>query len=247
MRIAIATLLLAAWTSSTALAAPPAEAARVASTPTPAARPASEVAGTSGDRVGTTGTTGACASAPAPLLRTGQVTSFGAGTDGDLHLGADPSYRDEGDGTITDLRTGLAWEKKSNDGSIHDLDNVYAWGQPVAPYTMDGPIVSEFLAALNTKPCFAGHCDWRIPNLRELQTLANYERIAPATWNEFHRDCKDGCTVTTCSCTSGVSTWTSTTHRLSPRDAWAVHFTNGQPAGTVKTRRSAVRAVRGGT
>ncbi|MFM7144073.1 MAG: DUF1566 domain-containing protein [Alphaproteobacteria bacterium] len=246
MRIAIVALLLVASTTVDGLAAPRARGSRSASEPTGSPRGATNAPGATRDRVGGLGSQTTCPTTPAPVLRTGQVTAFGPGTDGELRLGADPSYRDPGDGTIVDQRTGLVWEKKSNDGSVHDLDNVYTWGLSVAPYTMNGPIVSDFLAQLNTKPCFAGQCDWRIPNLRELQTLANYERVNPATWDEFSRDCSEGCTVLTCSCTNGVPTWTSTTHRLSPRDAWAVHFTNGQPAGTVKTRRSAVRAVRGG-
>lgn len=244
MRIAIAALLLVATTTTSGFAAPRARAAKQPASSAAAAPAVATVPGSPGGSVGTLGAPGT--GAPAPVLRTGQATAFGPGTDGDLRRGAAPSYRDDGDGTITDLRTGLVWEKKSNDGSVHDLDNVYTWGQSVVPYAMDGTIRTEFLAALNTKPCFAGHCDWRIPNLRELETLANYERVNPATWDEFHRDCKDGCTVLGCSCTAGVPTWTSTTHRLSPRDAWAVHFTNGQPAGTVKTRRTGVRAVRGG-
>ena len=29
--------------------------------------------------------------------------------------------------TITDVNTGLMWEKLSDDGSIHDKDNAYSW------------------------------------------------------------------------------------------------------------------------
>lgn len=37
------------------------------------------------------------------------------------------SFTDNGDGTITDNRTGLMWEKLSDDGSIHDKDTTYTW------------------------------------------------------------------------------------------------------------------------
>lgn len=245
MRIVIAVLLLVASTSPNALAAPAKSSRNAAARGADSG--AASVAPAPGKRgLPTTGSGGSCPAVAAPTVKSGQTTSYGPGTDGDLRVGVDPSFRDNGDGTITDERTGLVWEKKSNDGSIHDLDNAYAWGQAVTPYSMNGPILSEFLATLNEEPCFAGHCDWRIPNLRELQTLASYERLNPATWNEFNRDCKEGCTVLQCSCTPGSITWTSTTHRLSPRDAWSIHFANGQSAGSVKTRRSTVRAVRGG-
>lgn len=246
MRIAIALFLLVASFSTPSLAAPQRRSATAAKEGSSTARTDSVSPRATGGVPETKGSGGSCPAVPAPVVRTGQVTAFGKDSDGATRIGVDPSFRDNGDGTITDQRTGLVWEKKSNDGSLHDLDNVYAWGQSVVPYAMDGPVVSDFLAKLNTKPCFGGQCDWRIPNLRELQTLVNYERVNPATWDEFRRDCQDGCTVLACSCTSGVPTWTSTTHRLSPRDAWAVHFSNGQSAGTIKTRRAGVRAVRGG-
>src|SRR5262245_40951697 len=60
---------------------------------------------------------------------TGQTTPYtadtlaGAGTsvadDGTVRAGGPLRYRDNGDGTITDLNTGLMWEKKSIDGSLH--------------------------------------------------------------------------------------------------------------------------------
>src|SRR5438094_9253656 len=53
---------------------------------------------------------------------TGQTMSFQSGDDGAIQAGAPLSYTDNGDGTITDNNTGLVWEKKSADGSIHDMD-----------------------------------------------------------------------------------------------------------------------------
>ncbi|MBI1814979.1 MAG: hypothetical protein HYR72_08385 [Deltaproteobacteria bacterium] len=38
---------------------------------------------------------------------TGQVTSYGTGSDGDVRAGRTPSYTDNGDGTITDNNTGV--------------------------------------------------------------------------------------------------------------------------------------------
>ncbi len=45
-------------------------------------------------------------------------------------------FHDNGDGTVTDRLTGLQWEQKKNDGSVHgektfrpvhDMDNLYSW------------------------------------------------------------------------------------------------------------------------
>jgi hypothetical protein len=47
--------------------------------------------------------------------------------DGTLQRGETLDFLDNGDGTITDLNTGLMWEKKGDNGGLHDKDNVYRW------------------------------------------------------------------------------------------------------------------------
>jgi len=183
----------------------------------------------------------------------GQTTAYGLGSDGDVRAGAPLSYTDNGDGTITDNNTGLMWEKKDDSGGIHDLDNTYTWGMVDPPYTMNGTMVTEFLATLNTAPCFAGHCDWRIPNVRELHSIVDYEIPYPEpTVNAaFHNAAGcTGCTdvtLTSCSCTASSSYWSSTTNRFGPSYAWFVNFT-GTTVLTFDNKGNmyAVRAVRGG-
>ena len=48
---------------------------------------------------------------------------------GTIQAGATLRYVDNGDGAITDLNTGLIWEKKddNNSGGLHDKDNTYRW------------------------------------------------------------------------------------------------------------------------
>ena len=38
-----------------------------------------------------------------------------------------PTPIDNGDGTVSDPATGLMWEKKTDDGGVHDKDNQYKW------------------------------------------------------------------------------------------------------------------------
>jgi hypothetical protein len=183
----------------------------------------------------------------------GQTTSYGPGSDGDKRAGAALSYTDNGDGTITDNNAGLMWEKKDDSGGIHDKDNTYTWGMVDPPYTMNGTMVTEFLAVLNTSPCFAGHCDWRIPNVKELQSIVDYEIPYPGpTVNPaFHNaagcaGCTD-VTLASCSCTVSDYHWSSTTYRNNPNRAWFVTFNTGNVGfNDTKGTGTAVRAVRGG-
>ena len=184
----------------------------------------------------------------------GQTTSYGPGSDGDVQAGAPLSYTDNGDGTVTDHNTGLMLEKKDDAGGIHDMGNVYTWGTPDPPYTMNGTMVTEFLATLNRAPCFAGHCDWRIPNVKELQSIVDYEIPfpGPAVTAAFNTNCVAGCTVngnggSMCSCTASDVYWSSTTYAGGPYYAWVVYFTSGYVLNfNSKGINSAVRAVRGG-
>jgi hypothetical protein len=183
-----------------------------------------------------------------------QTTSYGVGSDGDVKAGATLSYTDNGDGTITDNNTGLMWEKKDYSGSIHDIYKSYEWGMSSEPYTMNGTMVTEFLATLNRAPCFAGHCDWRIPNVKELQSIVDYEVPYPGpTVNAaFHTNCVAGCSGSTnggpiCSCTAAGKYWSSTTYRGYPNDAWYADFGGGYVVGGgTKSYDIYVRAVRGG-
>ncbi|MBP1685708.1 MAG: hypothetical protein H6Q33_1851 [Deltaproteobacteria bacterium] len=193
---------------------------------------------------------------PERLPASGQTTAYGAGSDGDVRAGATLAYTDNGDGTITDHNTGLTWEKKDDSGGIHDKDNVYTWGMGFPPFTMNGTMVTEFLATLNTQPCFADHCDWRVPNVRELQSIVDYEieHAGPMVQPVFHNAA--GCTECTdvmlasCSCTASSPTtfyWSSTTFRFTPGYAWGVYFDSGFVHNRApKDVPSYVRAVRGG-
>src|SRR2546426_88035 len=119
------------------------------------------------------------------------IPCFGTGQDGDIQAGATLSYTDNGDGTITDNNTNLVWEKQSDDGSIHDKDNLYTWDDAFAVH----------VAGLNATN-FAGHNDWRLPNVKELQSIVDYENFNPAVAPAFNNNCTAGATVTTGSCTA---------------------------------------------
>ena len=179
-------------------------------------------------------------------LRTGQtqcrnvqgqpIPCAGTGQDGELRRGVDRGYVDNGDGTITDTRTGLMWEKLSDDGSIHDKDWEYLW--------MEASF--DKVLKLNTVK-FAGYDDWRVPNVNELLTLLNYGAGLPATSPAFNTGCTLGCNVLTCSCTRSSSYWSSTADASDPRRAWTVSTFGSTSTSLKGAHLQSVRAVRGGS
>ena len=182
--------------------------------------------------------TGVTPPATHQLPATGQKTSYMAGDDGAIRAGATLSFTDNHDGTITDNNTGLQWEKQSNaDGSIHDGGNTYTWTDAFAVH----------VAGLNAM-IFAGHNDWRLPNVKELQSIVNYQNANPAVSPAFHSGtgCVVGCTVLTCSCTSASAYWSSSTDASSPAGPWYVDFGVGVVKFVRKSFTFRVRAVRGG-
>ena len=191
-------------------------------------------------------TTEASATRPtkARPLKTGQTTSYGAA--GDTTAGLSRMYNDLGNGVIKDQRTGLFWEKKSDDDSIHDMDNAYSWSTG-DPWAFNGTAASVFLATLNAAPCFGGFCDWRLPTITELPTLVDYGNAVPAVPAAFNTGCTAGCTVTTCSCTRSSYYWSSSTSPSNPLGAWYVYFYDGYVGTYSKADSEFVRAVRSGS
>src|SRR5262249_38769199 len=89
---------------------------------------------------------------------------------------------DHGDGTVSDLITGLMWEKLSNDGSIHDQDTGYFYGQAI-----------EKIDLLNAT-LYAGYSDWRFPSRVELETILDLT-VVPSVPSAFNQACTFACTV----------------------------------------------------
>src|SRR5215208_5675766 len=136
---------------------------------------------------------------------TGQTTAYTANKndnlaaavavpdDGTVQAGASLSYTDNGDGTITDNNTGLMWEKKGDNGGLHDKDNGYPWSGA----TGTQETIWDWLDDVNAEggTGFAGYNDWRVPNAKELQSLVNYQNASPMTSTAFNDNCAAGVTV----------------------------------------------------
>ncbi len=204
----------------------------------------------------------------------GCPASSGGGFCGATCTCAAPTrFVDNGDGTVTDNQLGLQWEKKigvitdfggcglppcPRDCSLvacpdpHDVNNAYQWcldanhdlSCDTAGNPPDGGAFTAFLVALNTPPCFAGHCDWRLPTVNrdggEAELDAIVDQGAPGC--DLGTPCIDP--------TFGVTVaewpyWTSTVSTANPENAWSVPFSSSRAVGhSGKASSRNVRAVR---
>lgn len=140
--------------------------------------------------------------------------------------------------TVVDHLTGLEWERKTDDSSVHDKDNLYAWTAVDAGTAADGTVFTGFLSNLNTEP-FAGQHDWRLPSRTEFQTILG--QPSPCTPGPCIDEAMFGPTAAN-------SCWSATTVGDSPRLVWIVNLFSGHVDRALKEKRPwvAVRAVRGG-
>ena len=150
----------------------------------------------------TTGTTVAN-----PIPDTGQITSYTttSGEDSDYAINP-PSYTKlgqngieladtatQGDGWIMtrDNVTGLIWEIKTDDDSVHDKDNTFTWcdSHPETnggdPGTCGVGTDTEGLIAFMNENEYGGYSDWRMPTRKELRTIIDYDAYNPAVNTDY--------------------------------------------------------------
>ena len=132
---------------------------------------------------------------------------------------------DNGNGTVTDNLTGLIWLKNANCFGTRDWATALSYANALA----SGSIAASAMARV------AG--DWRLPNVRELQSLIDYGRSEPgaAERPSFHRR----------------PVASSTTGRVPPTAgrtsiAWSVRLYDGTVISSAKPYTFYVWPVRGG-
>ncbi len=126
------------------------------------------------------------------------------GSQGDVHL------VDNGDGTITDNYTGLIWQKIQPQGS-------FTWEEALT-----------YASGLT----LAGKSDWRLPNVKEIQSL-NDEKLLKPSFNKYYF-----------TNTQSGNYWTSTTMINATVKAWDINVDYGIISYNDKTVKENVLCVR---
>ena len=145
------------------------------------------------------------------------------GQDGAYSTGCSMVGRfvDNFDGTVTDTCTGLMWQQDTadvnGDGHIDRAGDAIPWCDALAS--------CESLS-------FAGHDDWRLPNIRELLSIVDYGYSNPAINPVF----------------GAISEyyWSSTPYKTSFNAGWIVNWDRGYAYNPEPARANYFRAVRGG-
>jgi hypothetical protein len=135
---------------------------------------------------------------------------------------------------VRDEVTGLIWENKTDDGTIHDKDNMYSWYDGSTGTPGNGTDTKDFIDALNAAQ-FGGYDDWRLPTLQELSSIINFGTYGPAIVSAYFP-----------LYSSGDRSWSSTTDSYNTDYAFYVYFYNGATYSESKTAFHNVRAVRSG-
>lgn len=150
-----------------------------------------------------------------------------------------------------DNNTGLTWEVRTpTAGQSRFAGHLYAWRNS-DPAINGGNSGSDGDTAScgNTLPgatCntqsytgfvnigkLCSYTDWRMPSLRELQTLVHLGGPNPAIDSSYFPN------------TVASGYWSVSTYASAPASAWYLNFTDGRPASNLKVVQGYVRVVRG--
>jgi hypothetical protein len=135
-------------------------------------------------------------------------------------------FKDNGDSTVTDKATGLMWMKVDS-------------GKLRAGEYKDGKLNWREALDWAENLEFAGYSDWRLPNVKELQSIVDYTR-SPATTNSA---AIDPVFQTTLFIAEGGTKdypcyWSGTTHAGLSRASTAAYVAFGRSFGWMRNRRT---------
>lgn len=131
-------------------------------------------------------------------------------------------YIEHGDGTVTDLVTGLMWQKCSLGQE---------WSVIGCSGDSSGVDWQSALLLASENTAF-GYGDWRLPNIKELASLLAIDRANPAINSEVFPN------------TYSDAYWTNTPYVIGRGSAWVVSFDYGDDGSSDYSVINHVRLVR---
>ena len=94
---------------------------------------------------------------------------------------------------VGDEVTGLVWEEKHNLDNVtnyadpNDADNTYTWFDGSNGTPGDGTDTMDFIHDLNASS-YGGFSDWRLPTVKELQSIVDYSCYKPSINSKYFPD-----------------------------------------------------------
>ena len=124
-------------------------------------------------------------------------------------------FKDNMDGTITDMATGLMWTQQDS-GAVNDDGTIRAESDDNFGYGRTWTDTLAWVEAMNAAN-YLGYSDWRLPDIKELQSIVQYEKTdLPATDPDYFNLSRPDCYV-----------WSSTTCGDFPEMADYIAFGRG--------------------
>lgn len=149
---------------------------------------------------------------------------------------------------VRDNHTGLVWEVKTTNGSIHDKNNTYRWGGKTALGRNHPNREGDYYDDWNTLvdgsngANFCGFNDWRVPSRESLQSIMIHGRQLPTIDTDYFPNVPDIFVG------GNPRFWSSRPLALGGimASAWELNFSLGGSEAGDRYTLSGVRLVRGG-
>jgi hypothetical protein len=137
----------------------------------------------------------------------------------------DSQLIDNGNGTVTDSKTGLMWKQ-----CLEGLSGIACATGTATTFTWQQALQQP--GTVNSDSGFADYTDWRLPNIKELRSIVEEQCYSPAINATYFPNTPD------------LQVWSGSPNADHSDYAWFVPFSNGNSYANLRSKNFAVRLVR---